>query len=297
MNVGFMFNLKNKLYPNGIVKTSRERILFPSIDNQKNLRLNECTIEDILPHLLVYSSMATIESKEKIWIATSMLVRFLETFTNNLVAMENDIPVGMLGGQEVIKEFSKNPDHSFFSDLAVQDVMNRNLYVASPTTKVNDLLKKMQHVQRDFALVQNEDGEYSTVSARRLLEVGVLCNTRMKVSDMPLRSIPTFNRDDTIGTIITQMIQNETEILILENTPQFVNPQIIFEKIIELNYLEGIDNFLDLKSTTLNLKNGKIISENTMIPDMCKIMLSMKHSFVMTLNNVLTPWDIIMALS
>ncbi len=297
MNMDFMFNLKSKLRLNDTVKTHRERILFPSTSNQKNLRLNECTIEDILPHLLVYSSMATIESKEKIWVATSMLVRFLETFTNNLVAMENDIPVGMLGGQEVIKEFSKNPDHSFFSDLTVQNVMNRNLYVASSTTKVNDLLKKMQHIQRDFALVKNEDGNYSTVSARRLLEVGVLCDTCMRVSDMPLKLIPTFNRDDTIGTIIAQMIQNETEVLVLENTPQFVNPQIIFEKIIELNYLENINNFFDLKSTTLNLKNGRIISENTRIPDMCKIMLGMKHSFVMTLNNVLTPWDLIMALS
>jgi predicted transcriptional regulator len=292
-----MFNLKNKLQRNGIIKTSSERILFPSIRNQKNLHLNECTVEDILPHLLVYSSMATIGSKEKMWIATSMLVRFLETFTNNLVVMENDIPVGMLGGQEVIKEFSKNPDYSFFSDLTVQNIMNKNLYVASPRTRVNDLLKKMQHIQRDFALIQNEDGNYSTVSARRLLEVGVLCDTRMKISDMPLKLIPTFNRDDTIGTIINQMIQNETEVLVLENTPQFVSPQIIFEKIIELNYLENVNNFLDLKSTILNLKNGKIISENTMIPDMCKIMLGMKHSFVMTLNNVLTPWDLIMALN
>ncbi len=292
-----MFNLKNKLYKNDTVKEIREHILFSSSENQKNLRLNECTIEDILPHLLVCSSMATIESKEKVWVATSMLVRFLETFTNNLVVMENDVPVGMLGGSEVIKEFIKNPSYTFFSDLTVQNIMNRNLYIASPTTKVNDLLKKMQQIQRDFALVQNEDGEYSTVSARRLLEVGVLCDTSMKVSDIPLKSIPTFNRDDTIGTIVMQMIKNETEILILENTPQFVNPQTIFEKIVALNYLEGVNNFFDLKSTALNLKNGKIISENTTIPDMCKIMLGMKYSFVITRNNVLTPWDLIMALT
>ncbi|MGI0047651.1 MAG: CBS domain-containing protein [Nitrosotalea sp.] len=297
MNSDFMFNLKNKLYKNDTVKEIQEHILFSSSENQKNLRLNECTIEDILPHLLVCSSMATIESKEKVWVATSMLVRFLETFTNNLVVMENDVPVGMLGGSEVIKEFIKNPSYTFFSDLTVQNIMNRNLYIASPTTKVNDLLKKMQQIQRDFALVQNEDGEYSTVSARRLLEVGVLCDTSMKVSDIPLKSIPTFNRDDTIGTIVMQMIKNETEILILENTPQFVNPQTIFEKIVALNYLEGVNNFFDLKSTALNLKNGKIISENTTIPDMCKIMLGMKYSFVITRNNVLTPWDLIMALT
>ncbi|MDE1765480.1 MAG: CBS domain-containing protein [Thaumarchaeota archaeon] len=261
------------------------------------MKLSDCTIEDILPHLLVYSSMATIDSKEKMWVATSMLVRFLETFTNNLVAMENDSPVGMLGGHEVLKELAKNPTHSFFSDLTVRQVMNKNLYIASPTTKVSDLLKKMQYMQRDFALVQNEDGGHSTVSARRLLEVGVLCDTRMKVSDIPAKSIPTFNRDDTIETIVKQMLQNDTEILILENTPQFVNPQIIFKKIVELNYLDSVDNFFDLKATALNLKNGRIISENTTIPEMCKIMLGMKHSFVMTLNNVLTPWDLVLALS
>ncbi|MDE2590343.1 MAG: CBS domain-containing protein, partial [Patescibacteria group bacterium] len=226
----------------------------------------------------------------------SMLVRFLETFTNNLVVMENGMPVGTLGGYEVIKEFSKNPTYSFFSDIAVSQVMNKDLYIAFPSTKVHDLLKKMRRMQRDFALVKNDDDQYSTISARRLLEVGILCDTRMKVSDMPLKSIPTFNREDNVGTIISQMVQNDTEILILENTPKFVNPQIIFKKIVELNYLDSIDNFLELKASALNLENGKIISENTTIPDMCKIMLSMKHSFVITSNNVLTPYDLIFAI-
>ncbi|HKU32613.1 MAG TPA: hypothetical protein VJR22_02045 [Candidatus Nitrosotalea sp.] len=297
MNSNFVLNLKNRFYKSGNSKISRDSILFSSSGSQKNISLNECTIEDILPHLLVCSSIATIESKEKMWVATSMLMRFLETFTNNLVVMEDDVPIGTLGGREVIKEFSKNRTPSFFSDVMVQQVMNENLCVIPPNTKIGDLLKKMQQIQSDFALVKNEGGEYSTVSARRLLEAGVLCNTQMKISDIPLKLIPTFNRDDTIDTIIKQMIQNETEILVLENTPQFVNPQIIFEKIVELNYLKNIDNFFDLKAIALNLKSGKIISENTTIPDMCKIMLSMKYPFIMTLNNVLAPWDLIMELS
>lgn len=297
MNNDFMLNLRNKLCKNDIYRGVRRYVLFPDSENQKNIRLDTCSIEDILPHLLVYSSIATIESKEKMWVATSMLVRFLETFTNNLVTMENETPVGMLGGQEVVGEFVKNPTHSFFSDITVQNIMNKNLYIASPTTRVNELLKKMQQIQRDFALVHNDDGNYSTISARRLLQVGALCDTRMKVSDIPLKSILTFNREDTIDTIITQMVQNKADILILENTPQFINYQTILEKIVELNYLEDIDNFFDLKSTALNLKTGKIISENTTISDMCKIMLGMKYSFVITLNNVLTPWDLIRTLS
>src|SRR5579872_5863746 len=119
MNGNFVLNLKSKLYRNNISKGSHEDILFLSSRNQKNLFLNECTIEDVLPHLLVHSSIATIDSKEKIWVATSMLVRLLETFTNNLVVVENDVPVGMLGGEEVIKEFAKNQDSSFFSDMMV----------------------------------------------------------------------------------------------------------------------------------------------------------------------------------
>ncbi len=295
MNSNFVFNLKNKLYKNNNARILRKNVLFSSSDNTRNLHLKECTIEDILPHLLVYSSITNIDSKEKMWVATSMLARFLETFTNNLVAMENNVPAGMLGSQEVIKEFLKTPYHSFFSDFTVKQVMKNDLYVALPSTKVNDLLRKMKQTQRDFALVQNEDGDYSTISARRLLEVGILCDTRMKVSDIPPKLIPTFNRGDTIDMIITKMIQNNTEVLILENTPKFINTQIIFEKIVELDYLDGVDDFLDLKATALNLKSGKIISENMTIPDMCKIMLSMKHSFVMTINNVLTPWDVILA--
>ncbi|HJT10100.1 MAG TPA: hypothetical protein VJ771_04890 [Candidatus Nitrosotalea sp.] len=297
MNRNFVLNLKNKFYRNDNSKDVRESVIFLFSRNQKNLLLNECTIEDVLPHLLVHSSIATIDSKEKIWIATSMLVRFLETFTNNLVVVENDLPVGMLGWKEIIKEFPKIQDSSFFSDMIVQQVMNKDLCIIPQNTRVSDLLKKMCQTQRDFALVKSENEEYSTISARRLLEAGVLCNTRMKISDLPLKLIPTFNHDDTIGTVIKQMNQNETEILVLENTPQFINPQIIFEKIVELSYLKNIDNFFDLKATALNLKTGKIISENTSIPDMCKIMLRMKYPFVMTKNNVLTPWDLIMAFS
>lgn len=296
MKTDFVLGLKSRFQRNGGASVAKKHFFFSSSGTNKDLFLQDCTIEQILPHLLVYSSMASIGTKEKMWVATSMLVRFLQTFTNNLVVMKDEVPVGMLGGHEVLRELAKNPTKSFFFDSGVYEVMNREIYVASPETKVSQLIKKMQEIKRDFALVKNYDGNYSTISARRLLEVGVLCNTHMKVSDMPSRSIPTFSRDDNIGTIISNIVQNGKEIMVLKNTPQFVNPQIIFEKIVELNYLENIDNFFDMKATTLNLRTGKIISENATIPDMCKTMLGMKHTFVMTSKNVLTPWDLVSAL-
>lgn len=295
MNGKFMLDLKNRLCGNSN-KINRDLVRFSSFGDSGTLRLSECTIEDILPNLLVYSSMATIGSREKMWIATSMLARFLETFTNNLVVMEDEKPVGILGGQEVIGRLSKNPTNSFFSDFVTNQVMNKDLHITTPETKVQDMLKKMQKINRDFALIENKEGEFSTISARRLLEVGIMCETPMMVSEITSKLVPTFNQEDTIGTIIEKMIQHDSEILILENTPQFANPQIILEKVVELNYLDETSNFFDMKATSLNLQKSKLVSENTTIPDMCKIMLSMKYSFVMTSNMVLTPWDLISAL-
>jgi predicted transcriptional regulator len=291
MNNKFLSDLQNKLQGKAKFQDKNNNILFSPSTLGKNL--NQCTVEEIMPHLLVYSSMATIESKEKMWVATSMLVRFLASHTNNLVVMESDTPIGMIGSKEVLQGLYEDPTHEFFSERAVHEVMNKGLDIISPKTRVDDLLNKMNYLGRDFALVQTTDGEFSTISARRLLEVGILCDTRIKVSDMPAKKIVTFQKEDTIEFLIREMLQYNTDVVILEHTPLFVTPQIIFEKISELNYLYGIDNFLDSKISTLNLRSGRIIPDNITVPEMCKIMLSMKNAFVMTQNNVLTPWDLI----
>jgi hypothetical protein len=295
MHNWFLSDLKNKMHDKIKVHDKKESILFSPSTLGKDL--NHCTIEEILPHLLVYSSMATIESKEKMWVATSMLVRFLASHTNNLVVMESDIPIGVIGSREVLQGVYANPSHSFFSERIVHDVMSRDLDISSSKMRSDDLLKNMNCIGRDFALVQTTDGEFSTISARHLLEVGILCDTRIKVSDIPSKKVTTVQKEDSVGFLIDTMLRNNTDVVILEHTPLFVTSQILFEKILELNYLDGIDGFLDSKVSTMNLKTGSIISDNITVPEMCKIMLSMKNAFVMTQNNVLTPWDLITALT
>jgi len=291
----FLSDLRIRISEKIKIQDKKESVFFSPTTLGKNL--NQCTIEEILPHLLVNSSMATIESKEKIWVATSMLVRFLTSYTNNLVVMESDTPVGMIGSKEVLHGLYDNPTHEFFSEHFVYDIMNQNLDLISPKTRVYDLLKKMNCLGRDFALVQTSTEEFSTISARRLLEVGILCDTNIKVSDMSSKKIITFQKEDTLGFLIREMLRNKTDVIVLEHTPQFVTPQIIFEKISELNYLADEDNFLDLKISVLNLKSGRIIPDNITVPELCKIMLGMKNAFVMTQNNVLTPWDLITTLA
>lgn len=291
----FFSDLRIKLHEKIKIQDKKESVFFTPTDLGKDL--NQCTIEEILPHLLVNSSMATIGSKERNWVATSMLVRFLSSYTNNLVVMDSNTPVGMIGSRELLHGIYENPSHSFFSEHFVHELMNQNLDLTSPKTRVYDLLKKMNYLGRDFALIQTTTGEFSTISARRLLEVGILCDTTIKVSDMSSKKIVTFQKEDTIGFLIREMLRNKTDVIVLEHTPQFVTPQIIFEKISELNYLADVDNFLDLTISVLNLKNGRIIPDNITVPELCKIMLSMKNAFVLTQNNVLTPWDLITTLA
>jgi predicted transcriptional regulator len=295
MNNWFLSDLKNKMHGKIKVHDKKESILFSPSTLGKDL--NHCTIEEILPHLFVYSSMATIESKEKMWVATSMLVRFLASHTNNLVVMESDIPIGVIGSREVLQGVYANPNHGFFSERIVHDIMSRDLDISSSKMRSDDLLKNMNFIGRDFALVQTTDGGFSTISARHLLEVGILCDTRIKVSDIPSKKVTAVQKEDSVSFLIDTMLKNNTDVVILEHTPLFVTSQIIFEKISELNYLDGTDDFLDSKVGTLNLKTGSIISDNITVPEMCKIMLSMKNAFVMTQNNVLTPWDLITALT
>ena len=261
------------------------------------MRLSQCTLEVLLPHLLISSSNATIEKHDKMWVATSMLIRFLNSFTNSLVVLEKEFPVGVLGGTELLREFSKNPTFDFFNQTSVSDVMNKELYSVTRNTKLFDLLKQMKISGRDFALIQNEVGSFSTISTRRLLEIGILCNTNRKVSEIQQKKIITFTKQDKIGYVISEMIKNHVDVLVLNDTPLFITSKIILEKIQnELSYLHNVDNFLDYKMDHFKLDNAKIISSNVTIPEMCKVMLNMKQPFIMTRNQVLTPCDLITAL-
>lgn len=293
MNRNFLTNIRR------INTTNRFGITFPisgvGEGEQKKL-LSDCLLEDIFPHLIVNSSIVTIESQEKTLIATSMLTRFLESFTNHLVVMKNEVPVGVIGANEIMKSLLRNSTRGFFYST-VEQHMNRNLYFVDEKTKLCDMLREMKHNERDFAILKNHSLEFSTISARRLLEVGILCDTSMRVVDIPSRPIVTFSKDDSVEDIISSMLKNKIDVLILENTASFINPQIIFEKILEdSEHLQQIDNFLQMKTSVFKLRTIKIISENLTIPELCKIMLKMRHPFVMTRDKILTPYDMILAL-
>ena len=273
------------------------QINFRSIDSGKNLALEECQFNEILPYSLATSPISSIEANDNLWIASSMLTRVSDT-TDNLVVIENEFPIGTLSIREVLRAVLKNPTPYLFHDSKVSQIMNRKFYLDIRKTKLKKLFKQMKESKKSFAIIQNKENDFSAFTFREILEIGALCTTNVKASDLPESKIKIFKRDDNIEDIIRLLLNDETELLMLENESYFIDHLTILEKITgDLDYLQDIDNFLDLTASTFKLENPKLIPEKLPISEVCKTMLYMKHPFVMTSDRIITPNDMLKVLS
>ena len=64
-----------------------------------------------------------------------MLIHYLESFTDSLVVTEDDeIPIGVIGGKEIIENIFKNPSSNFFDNTTVEQIFDKNLVILSGNT-------------------------------------------------------------------------------------------------------------------------------------------------------------------
>ena len=277
--------------------TKENQLQFQSINTGKNLELQECIFEDILPQTLVSSPISSIENTDNVWIACSMLSRVSDS-TNNLVVVEKEFPLGILGGKEILRGLLNNPTPYYFHDILVEEIMNRRFYLDTRNVKLDKILEQMHKTKSEFTILQNSKQSFSAVSIREILEVGALCKSNFEISNLPDKKIKNFRRDDTVEDIIKSLIQDNTEFLLLENESLFIDSMTIIEKIAgDLNYLKNCNNFLDLNASIFKLERPRLIPNNLKISEICQTMLSMKHPYVMTSNHLFTPRSILEVLS
>ena len=265
-----------------------------SPEHTKNMPLSSYSLDELLPDSLLSSPSVGIRITDTVGDAASLLAHHLESFTDSLVVTKDAYPVGQVGGIELLDGVLKNPTSAFFDNTLVGEIMNEKLAIITKQTRLFDLLKQWQQSRRAFAIIPNQYHGYSVVSARKLLEIGALSKTKMKVSDIPKKRIITFTKDYTVKEIIVSMFENKTRKLILEGVLLFISDRIITEKIAnDLNYLRNVNNFLDMSADIFKLESPKIISEDMGIPEACKIMSDMLHPYLMTKDQVISPWDIV----
>ena len=249
--------------------------------------------------LSIFSTPAvSIQQENKVWVAAGMLVHYLESFTDSLVVTNKEYkPIGVMGGIEIIKQVFENPSSDLF-EKSVGDIMDEELIQISPETKLVELIEKWKQTRRAFCILPNNYSGYSAISARKLLEIGAYCKTDLTVADLPKKKIVTFNYDDTMGKIINLMLENKTRKLVLKNTAGFISDRIIIQTIAQdLNYLRGVENFLDHKfEVPFKLADIKSIPQDLNLTDLSKLMFGMMHPYVMSKDQVYSPWDVCMAL-
>lgn len=262
------------------------------------LPIHNQTLKDLLPYSLSSTPAVSVRKENKMWIATCMLMHYLESFTDSLVVTEEgEKPIGVIGGKEVIKNIFENPSSDFFDKITVEQVMDKNLIIISEKIKLGELLEKWKQTRRAFSIIPNNLGGYSVISGRKLLEICANCITDMTISELPKKEIITFNHTDTMKDIMSLMLQNNTRRLVLRNTNMFINDRLIIQTIAQkFDFFRNV-KFLDHMFTeSFNLEEAKKISKNMNLAEISKIMSVMVHPCIIFQDQLITPWDICAAL-
>ena len=258
--------------------------------------ISNCPLNDLLQNSLTSTPCVNIRKNAKVRVATGMLVQYLETFTDSVVVRDGTKPIGVIGGREIIQGVYKNPSSDFFEMQQVEDIADNRLNVVTSDITIKELISLWKDVGRAFAVINMGNDDYSVISVKKLLEIGINNTFKFHISEIPKKKIITFDKDATFGNIIKLMLENRTRKILLEGTNQFINDRIIIETIEKFDYLLGNDNFLDIPVSIVSLEEAKVVSDDLSLSDISKIMYEMSQPLIIHEDRVISPWDICMAL-
>lgn len=253
-------------------------------------------LSELLQNSLTSTACVNVRKNAKVRVVAGMLVQYLETFTDSVVVREGTKPIGMIGGREIIQGVYKNPSSDFFEMNMVEDITDNRLNVVTPDTTLKELISLWKAVGRAFAIINIGNDDYSVVSAKKILEIGINSNSDFHISEIPKKKIITFEKNATFGDVMKLMLKNKTRKILLKGTNQFINDRIIIETIEKFDFLLGQDNFLSIPISVVNLEESKVISDDLSLSDISKIMYDISHPLVIHEDRVISPWDICMAL-
>ena len=259
--------------------------------------ISELSLESLFGDSLTSSLCVNIEKGTEAWVATGMLVQQLESFTDAVVVRENDKPVGIVGGKDIIVPLVDNPNSSLFYDNKVEDLMENRFPTVTAKSKLKELIEFWKQTRRAFAAVPNEFSDYSCLSAKKMLEIGMKVKTEVSISQLPQKELITFDEKDSIGDVLNLMLKINTRRLVLANSNKFINDRIILQKITdELKCLKETENFMDLSINEFNLEEVTNITDDLTIQEISKIMYKMEHPSALYQDQIITPWDICLSL-
>ena len=268
------------------------------MESSTEMTISESTLEQLFPQTLTDTSCVYIEKEREIWVATEMCAQYVESNVDSIVVRENGKALGIVGGYDLLDHLRKNPTRDFQFDHKVEEIMYKGLPQIDQKTKLKDLINSWKDSRRAFAVIPKESGEFSTISARKILELGKRIKTDISSSSLPKKKILTFSQDDSLGNVINFMFEHNSRKLLLENSKQFISDRIILGYISQLNKFEkDVENYFDIPIKDLPLDYVHELKEDVKFDKLCYIMDKMDHPFVIFNDNPISPWDICLSLT
>ncbi|WP_371504831.1 CBS domain-containing protein [Nitrosopumilus adriaticus] len=256
------------------------------------------TLKELLPLTFTSTPAVSIRKENKMWVATGMLIHYLESFTDSLVVTEGDeVPIGVIGGKEIIENIFKNPTSNFFDNVTVEEIFDKNLVISSEKSTLGELLTTWKNTRRAFSIIPNHLGGYSAISGRKLLEIGANCVSDFTLSEFPKKNVVFFEKDNSIKEIIELMLKNNTRKLLLKDTNYFISDRLLIESIAkDFDFFRNV-KFLERKfEESFKLEEATKVSKDMNLTEISKLMYLMPHPCVVYQDQVITPWDICMIL-
>ena len=274
-----------------------QKITFESIETGEEIFLQECLYNDLLPQSVKSSPISSLSGEDNLWIATSMLNRVSEN-SDHIVIIEKEYPSGIIGTKEILQGVLKNPTLDFFDKTLSHDIMNRKFYLDTRNAKLTKILSQMNSTNCTFSIIQNSKYDFTSISYREILEIGSMSQIEEIQELETSETVTAVNRDSSVKEIIKLLVQGKSELVQLEGESLVLDRQSIIQNIVtKLNFLENIDNFLELNSTIFQFQAPKLIPDNLAFPEICKLMLDMKFPYLITSKRIWTPLDVMEILS
>jgi len=254
--------------------------------------ISTSSLSKLLGDSLLSTPCVNVRKNARIKVVGGMLVQYLETFTDSVVVRDGTKPIGVLGGREIIQGVYKNPSSDFFEMKCVEDIVDNRLNVVTQDTSLKELISLWKAVGRAFAVINVRNDDYSVISARKLLEIGINSNSDFHISEIRKKKIVRFNPDATFGDVMKMMLENRTRKIMAKGSNQFINDRIIIETIEKLDFLLGKDNFLEIPVDIVSLDDAKEVTEDLSLSEISKIMYEMPQPLIIHEDRVISPWDI-----
>jgi predicted transcriptional regulator len=260
--------------------------------------ISELTLGEMLSDGLTDTPCVYLNQEREVWVATEMCVQYLESTVDSIVIRNDDLtPVGIVGGYDLLNHIRKNPTRDFQYDNKVSEIMYDELPIVEKETRFKDLMEKWKTSRRAFAITPNSFQGYSPISARKMLEVGIKCQSNISISSIPKKNIITFGLDDSLGKIIDLMFEHNTRKLMLEYSDQFISDRIILEEISKmLKFHPDIENFLDIPVSQIELQKATILKDDLNLNQICLMLYKMDHPYLIYKDISVSPWDICLTL-